>query len=1062
MHLRLERLLQHEATAWVVLGVSVVMTLLAWDVSSQYLGQEARQRFDKSVQRAKLDIQKRMEGYQEVLRASAGLYNSSDFVTRQEWHVFVKDLKLDMTYPGIQGLGYAEMVPARDKLKFEARIRAEGFPDFDIKPEGVRDPYSAIIYLEPFDRRNRRAFGYDMYSERTRRIAMQRACDTGDIALSGHVTLMQETETDIQKGFLLYIPIFRQGMPVGTVAERRAALTGFVYGVFRAGDLMRGILGEGMKWLNFALYDDGEASSANLIFHADAVAEVENQKTPGTVAIRKGNLIHTPQFTDDVHFNIGGHEWTARFSSSPQFESEVSSILPGLIAAGGVLADILLFVALHTMSRSRKRLARSNAQLAASREALAEERSRYEKLVENLPGVVYRCAVAKPWPVHFVSHRIDQLSSIPAEDFMSGQYSFGNVVHPEDLPDVTRAIDSAVAAGWPYEIEFRFGQQATGWRWLISRGQAQYDHAGQPLWLDGVAFDITERKKQEQEAVERELRYRAVIETTTDGFWLLDKYGNLTNANAAYCRMSGFTLEELLKFNIRDLEAEEESYETMAHIHKVLAWGNDRFETRHRRKDGSVWPAEVTVSIIPSLEEMFVFIRDLTEIKAFEAERVRSEEQMRRLAFHDPLTKLPNRRLLSDRLKQALAACQRSGEYGALLFLDMDNFKHLNDSLGHEMGDLLLIEVAQRLKSCVREADTVARLGGDEFVVMLPELSTSLEDSALDVRSVGEKILATLNRPYQLEIHTYQSTPSIGATLFSGEEGDVDTILRRADTAMYQVKASGRNALRFFDTSMEHLISEQSLLDACLRGETDGNTLELHYQPLFDRSNRVVGAEALVRWRHPERGLLRPAQFLNLAEESGLIVLLGRRVLEQACAQLAKWSGKPKMAELDLTVNISARHFRQPGFVDDVQGILAKSGANPNRLIFELGEMLLRENNLPSEVMETLKAKGIRFSLDNFGACYLSLGAILNKLPVDQLKLAINGLSGHESDSAHTALLDALVVLGNQMDTTVVAKGVETQAQWDLLQVHGWQHVQGYLFGSPVPAEELERLCCSR
>lgn len=312
-----------------------------------------------------------------------------------------------------------------------------------------------------------------------------------------------------------------------------------------------------------------------------------------------------------------------------------------------------------------------------------------------------------------------------------------------------------------------------------------------------LTVTVNEGRRQSWELQERELRYRAVAETARDGFLLVDRGGRVIGANEAYGRLSGYSEAELLTMGIPDLEAVETAEETAAHIARVVAQGSDRFETLHRRKDGSVWPVEVTVSINPSLGELFVFARDLTELKALEAERARSEAVIRDMAFRDPLTQLPNRRLLSDRLRQELAKARRSRRYGALLFIDIDNFKHLNDSLGHDMGDKLLVQMAQRLTDCVREEDTVARMGGDEFVVMLCALEWAVDESARLARQVGEKILDALNQPYQLDAHVYVSTPSIGITLFLDDSEAVDAIFRRADDAMYRVKRSGRNALCF-------------------------------------------------------------------------------------------------------------------------------------------------------------------------------------------------------------------------------------------------------------------------
>lgn len=1180
MKRRLETLLTNETTAWIVLAVTIAMTVLAWSVADKYRKRGAEQRFSETVMMAQENIQERMDDYQEILRAGAGLFNGSEDVTREEWKSFVGSMNLAVAYPGIQGLGYATIFPASEKKALERKIRNEGFPDFSIRPAGARPEYSAIIYLEPFNWRNRRAFGYDMFSEPVRRKAMEEARDTGRIVMSGHVTLVQETSEDVQSGCLMYMPIYRRGQVLKTVEDRRAALLGYVYAVFRIGDLMQAIQGDGIKQLNFDLYDGARLNDDDLIFRALAVVEHAAGARQAGQEPRKANWTRVPQYTADTPLEIAGRTWTARFSSSPYFEESLASSQPTLIAFGGLLADSLLFAVLFTVSRSGRILAGRNEELAASQDALIREKNRYAVLVENVPGMVFRCGVTPPWPVRFVSRRVADLCGVDAEAFTSGHLNFESCVHPDDLARIEQEIEDEVKAGRPYEIEFRFRHADGSYRWFSAHGAAHYGTDGKPQWLDGVVFDITERKRLEKrfnqvveaaplamvvvdtegrmimvntalerlfgygrhellshkvemllpermrdrhvelhrdflsepdarqvgtgrdlrgvckdgrevavevglspietetgkyvlaviaditerqrslEALqERELRYRTVVETTPDGFWLVDRTGKLTAANEAYGRMSGYRQEELVGMRIPDLEANEKPEDTAAHIAMVYEQGHDRFETVHRRKDGSLWPAEITVSLIPQLGDMFVFIRDLSEIKALEAERARTEEQIRRQAFLDPLTQLPNRRLLTDRLRQALAAGRRNRRYGAVLFVDMDNFKLLNDSLGHEMGDQLLIQVAQRLKGCVRAEDTVARLGGDEFVVMLDGLSEDAEQSMHHARQAGEHILDVLNRNYRLGTHDYHSTPSIGATLFLDDKEGVDAIFRRADSAMYQAKSSGRNALRFFDADVEGLMSDRQRLEACLNGNEPGNELLLHYQPLLDQEGRLVGAEALVRWQHPTHGLLEPAAFLDLAEESGFAIRLGRRVLSMACERLAAWSARPELKHLDLTVNLSVKHLRQSGFVDEVSGVLAESGADPRRLIFELGEGLLMHRDKEClKTISALKELGIRFSLDNFGSCYFSMGAMLKAIPFDQLKLEQSCLPDIAPDTPGPGLVQALVDLGHSLGPKVVAKGVETEMQWNFLRDLGCGQAQGFLFGRPVTAEELERV----
>ena len=440
----------------------------------------------------------------------------------------------------------------------------------------------------------------------------------------------------------------------------------------------------------------------------------------------------------------------------------------------------------------------------------------------------------------------------------------------------------------------------------------------------------------------------------------------------------------------------------------------------------------------------------------------RASAEIETLAFYDALTGLPNRRLLLDRLTQATAAAGRSGQLGALLFLDLDHFKLVNDTMGHEVGDILLQQVAQRLKACVRDADTVARLGGDEFVVMLKDLSTDKNQAAQVAQHIGEEMLLTLDQPYQLGEHPYRSTCSLGATLFGAEEHNAAELLKQADIAMYQVKAQRGNALCFFDPEMQATISDRAQLEVDLRAALAQDEFELYYQPQFSLQGRVVGAEALLRWRHPQRGLLAPGAFIVVAEESELIVPMGAWVLRTACQQLASWQGHAHWGALQLSVNVSARQFRQGNFVQTVTDIVRESGIAPHLLKLELTESLMLDKVDECIVkMGQLKETGIRFSLDDFGTGYSSL-AYLTRLPLDQLKIDqsfVHNLGVRHSDGL---IVQTIVGMARSLGLEVMAEGVETEAQKELLAQYGCELYQGYLFARPAPVEQLQALLASR
>jgi diguanylate cyclase (GGDEF)-like protein/PAS domain S-box-containing protein len=432
-----------------------------------------------------------------------------------------------------------------------------------------------------------------------------------------------------------------------------------------------------------------------------------------------------------------------------------------------------------------------------------------------------------------------------------------------------------------------------------------------------------------------------------------------------------------------------------------------------------------------------------------------AEEKIASLAFYDPLTALPNRRLLLDRLAHALDSSGRHCRLGALLFIDLDNFKTLNDTHGHDQGDLLLQMVAERLTINIRKGDTLARLGGDEFVVLLEDLGQSSLEAAAHAEIVAENILLALGKPYQLANLVQHCTLSIGITLFGEFPEVLDEPLKRADLAMYQAKAAGRNTLRFFDPQIQAAVEARSVLEADLRAALMQQQFQLHYQPQM-AGDRLIGAEALVRWRHTERGLVAPAEFIPLAEDTGLIVELGRWVLDAACRQLALWARQPATAQLSIAVNVSPRQFHQADFVQQVLAALAGAGANPRRLKLELTEGLLVTSigDVISK-MARLKNEGISFALDDFGTGYSSL-AYLQRLPLDQLKIDRSFVKDIVGDPSGAAIAKTIIALAGNLGLTVIAEGVETAAQRDFLAAEGCRLYQGYLFGRPLPIEDFE------
>ena len=546
----------------------------------------------------------------------------------------------------------------------------------------------------------------------------------------------------------------------------------------------------------------------------------------------------------------------------------------------------------------------------------------------------------------------------------------------------------------------------------------------------------------------------SVFDTASDGITITDKKGKILQVNPAFLAVTGYAREEILGQNPRMLQSgrqTQEFYEKM--WRSINDTGQWQGEIWNRRKNGMEYPEWLTITAVKDDHGMVTnyvgAFRDITLSKA-------AEDEIKHLAFYDTLSGLPNRRLLLDRLHHALASSARSGREGALLFIDLDNFKTINDTLGHYIGDLLLQQVSHRIEACVREGDTVARLGGDEFVVMLEDLSEHSLDAAAQTKLVAEKILASLNSPYKLAEHDCRNTPSIGATLFSNHQQSVDVLMKQADIAMYQAKKAGRNTLRFFDQQMQASINERAVLERELNLAVENKQFKLYYQIQVDNDRKPLGAEALIRWIHPVRGMVSPAAFIPLAEESGLILAIGQIVLDTACSQLKAWQEKALTEKLTLSVNVSAKQFQETAFVDKVRAAVAFNQINPMLLKIEPTESVLLENIEETIVtMNKLKALGVRFSLDDFGTGFSSL-QYLKRLPLDQLKIDQSFVRDISTDSSDKAIVSTIIGMAQRLGLDVIAEGVETEEQRQFLHFSGCNKYQGYLFGKPMPIEQFE------
>ncbi len=597
--------------------------------------------------------------------------------------------------------------------------------------------------------------------------------------------------------------------------------------------------------------------------------------------------------------------------------------------------------------------------------------------------------------------------------------------------------------------KFRLNRIPAGWRMAMPRSLKSIDDLVR--WFNAFLEHMEARRD-----AETHLRIAATAFEAQEGICVLDARLRVLRANGALLALCGYAHDELVGRHARQFVADPRGTPALGLLRQqVRQTGAWQGEVWCRSRSGRAIPTWISFAAVRDDENRIThYVATLTDI----SERKASEEEIQKLAFFDPLTALPNRRLLNDRLQQAMRECPRRGQAMALMMVDLDRFKMLNDTLGHDVGDALLRHVSERLVRCVREADTVARLGGDEFVVIAQGLGSRLDEAARQAALIATKIQRSLSDPCaELAGTGCHCSVSIGTTVYLDATCSADELMKQADIALYRAKEAGRNSVCAFAPPMLTQLVSRAALEQDLRDALEAGQLLIHLQPKLDSARRVTGAEALVRWQHPRLGLLGPRAFIELAEESGLIQPMGMVVLRKACEQLVAWDERPERRHLKIAVNVSARQFRQTGFVRDVMAVLDLTGANPARLALEITESLLVDDfGSIVDKMNALRQLGIGFSLDDFGTGYSSL-SYLKRLPLQELKIDSSFVRDVLLDTNDATIVRAVVAMGHELGLEVVAEGVETQPQLDFLMACGCRFYQGFFFARPMPENEFER-----
>jgi len=684
------------------------------------------------------------------------------------------------------------------------------------------------------------------------------------------------------------------------------------------------------------------------------------------------------------------------------------------------------------------------------REALAQSEARFRRLVESAPDILYMYSVRRGGL--YYSAQVEKLFGHSREYLYQHPSLWADSIHEDDRPAVALALEG-LKQGLPFKVEYRVRDAEGQWHWLYDRSISSQQE-GDDLIVEGLAMDISERKRQDKKLSQLNDSLEATLNAMPDLLFEVDLEGRYYSYRSPHMDLLAAPPEVFLGKTVTEIlppetaricmaairAANEEGHSFGSQIALDLPIGRHWFELSVARK----------ASPEGEVPHFIVISRDITD-------RKQAEAQIEHMAYHDQLTELPNRALFLDRLDQALAAARRAQRFGAVMFVDLDLFKQINDVYGHEIGDAVLRSVAQRLRDFLRQGDTVARFGGDEFVVLLPELSIDLAAAASSALSVGEKLRVALEEPTHIDGQIYHITASIGVSLFPKQGESVEDLIREADIAMYRAKEGGRNMLVCFEQEMHAVIADRYALEQELRATLRQGGLQLFLQSQVDAAGKIIGAEALVRWPHPDKGLIAPASFIPVAEETGLIVDIGDWVLRESCHLIARLSNAG--FSLRLAVNVSPRQFHQADFVTRVREVLTETGADPVYLTLEVTENLLLDRT--SEVVSRMRALselGIRFAIDDFGTGYFSL-AYLKRLPLNELKIDKSFVQDVAHDANDVALVETILSMARHLGFEVVAVGVETQAQLEFLVGQGCEHFQGYYFHRPQPAQEwLARL----
>jgi diguanylate cyclase (GGDEF)-like protein/PAS domain S-box-containing protein len=1077
---------------WLAFAIILAVTLQLRKNEQQHATDALQTDFNFRVRETGARIEQRMLAYEQQLRGVQGLFASSKSVSRSAFRTFFNKLNLDQNFPGIQGVGYAQVIPLAQKDKFTTSVRNEGFPAFSIWPVSDRSIFTSIIYIEPFSVINQRPFGYDMYTEPLRRAAMVQARDNDMAALSGPIKLVADIKGHEQVGFKMYMPIYKNGAPHDTLANRRVNLLGWVYALFRANDLMSGILGEHVTDIDIEIFDGNKPSEKTLMYDADHV--------------RRAFGTEKPLFQSFQELEIAGHAWTMVVSSHPTFEAQLDQSKPRFVTiVGSSIGLALLLVWLLVQERARavqasREISEELNELKIAQARVIRLSQLYQALSETNQAIVRMKQQTELFPlvcrcaVEFGGMKLAWIGQLNEESGLIApiaSYGFGQdyltditISSRADMPEGLGPTGTALRENRTVIINNFSGDSRTlpwqaraakyGWN---SCAAFPIQRGGQPFAVLSVyheqtnafneeaialldemtmnisfALDNFDHEVQRQLAQESLLLAASVYEVSSEAMMVTDADNNILSINPSFTRIMEYTPEEIIGKNAKILYSDVGNNKLNKEIWKeVTATGQWKGELWNKRKNGETFLELLTINTIyqenGSVHRRVALFSDITQ-------RKQSEDLIWKQANFDLLTELPNRQLFHDRLNQEIRKAQRAGQALAVLFLDLDRFKEVNDTFGHSMGDIMLKEAARRLIGCVRATDTVARLGGDEFIIILGNLN-----HPTNVERVVRNILQKLAEPFQLGDDVAYVSASIGITLYPDDATDIDILLKNADQAMYTAKDQGRNRYQYFTASMQETAQAKKRLTIDLRDAVANSEFILYYQPIIElATGAIYKAEALIRWQHPTRGLVSPIEFIPIAEETGMINDIGNWVFTEAAKQVKLWRASHHAA-FQISVNKSPVQFHATGntHVDWID-YLRQLDLPGQSIAVEITEgLLLQARTTVTEQLLEFRNAGMQISIDDFGTGYSSL-SYLKKFDIDYVKIDQSFTGNLKPGSSDMVLCEAIIVMAHKLGMKVIAEGVETEGQRDLLLAAGCDYAQGYLYSKPVPAAEFEKL----